>query len=356
MLEMRPDDLIRARLPEGSFDVVVFTDADGLFEDIQLAFERVRTLLTPNGFAIVARRARGATRLPPDMMTSLPMPDVASLLRLAGFTVLRQGTRRGQPRTRYLLAKRIEEPVASPLPGVSVICPCRNERGTVCDAIARVPAIGARTELIFVDGASSDGTAEAIEQAIHGYDGPLEIRLLRQGAARGKGDAVRQGFEAARFDVLVILDADLTVAPEDLPKFFRALSTGKGGLVNGVRLVYPMEVHAMRLLNRLGNRFFSVALSFLLRQPIKDALCGTKALYRDDYQRIAANRAFFGDFDPFGDFDLLFGAARLGMTIVDLPVRYHARTYGETKISRFTHGWYLLKMTVFGFRKLRLGF
>ena len=153
----------------------------------------------------------------------------------------------------------------------------------------------------------------------------------------------------------MILDADLTVAPEDLPKFFRVLTTGKGQLANGVRLVYPMEESAMRFLNRLGNRFFSAALSVLLEQPIDDSLCGTKALYRDDYERIAANRVFFGDFDPFGDFDLLFGAARLGMKIVDVPVRYRARIYGETKISRFVHGWYLLKMTAFGFRKLRLG-
>jgi len=152
----------------------------------------------------------------------------------------------------------------------------------------------------------------------------------------------------------MILDSDLTVPPEDLPKFYNALVTSKGELINGVRLVYPMEGQAMRFLNLVGNKFFSAALSWILQQPIKDSLCGTKALYKRDYDRIAKNRSFFGDFDPFGDFDLLFGAARLSMKIVDLPVRYRARTYGETKISRFTHGWFLLKMTAFGFKKFRM--
>lgn len=186
------------------------------------------------------------------------------------------------------------------------------------------------------------------------YRGPLDLKLVRQGAGRGKGDAVRKGFAAATGDVLMILDSDLTVPPEDLPKFYRALVAGKGELINGVRLVYPMEDEAMRLLNLLGNKFFSAALSWILEQPIKDSLCGTKVLARRHYQAIAANRAFFGDFDPFGDFDLLFGAAQLNLKIVDLPVRYRARTYGETKISRFRHGWLLVKMTAFGFQRFRM--
>jgi hypothetical protein len=153
----------------------------------------------------------------------------------------------------------------------------------------------------------------------------------------------------------MILDADLTVSPEDLIKFYSALVSGKGEFINGVRLVYPMEGQAMRFLNLLGNKFFSLALGWLLEQPIKDSLCGTKVLYRRDYDRIAEQRSFFGDFDPFGDFDLLFGAARLNLKIVDLPVRYRARTYGETKIDRFRHGWILLKMTAFGFKAFKTG-
>jgi glycosyltransferase involved in cell wall biosynthesis len=181
------------------------------------------------------------------------------------------------------------------------------------------------------------------------------MSLIHQGDGRGKGDAVRKGFQAAQGDVLFILDADLTVPPEDLPKFYRALVTRKGEFINGVRLVYPMEGEAMRFLNLIGNKFFSAALSWLMEQPVKDSLCGTKVLYRRDYERIANHRSFFGDFDPFGDFDLLFGAARLNLKIVDLPIRYRARTYGDTKISRFTDGWLLLKMTAFGFRKMRMG-
>jgi glycosyltransferase involved in cell wall biosynthesis len=215
--------------------------------------------------------------------------------------------------------------------------------------------MGPGTELIFVDGNSSDGTVEEIETVIREYKGPLTLRYIPQGDGKGKGDAVRKGFAAAKNDVLMILDSDLTVPPEDLPKFYRALVQQKGEFINGVRLVYPMEGEAMRFLNLLGNKFFSLALSWVLEQPIKDSLCGTKVLYRSDYDRIAAHRAYFGDFDPFGDFDLLFGAARLNMRIVDLPVRYRARTYGETKIDRFAHGWLLLKMTGFGFAKLRMG-
>jgi len=255
----------------------------------------------------------------------------------------------------YFVARPVEPTFAEPLPSVSVICPCKNEKGNIREAIRRTPVMGSGTELIFVDGSSTDGTREEILAAIEQYDGPLTVRLVDQGDGVGKGDAVRKGFAAAQNDVFMILDSDLTVPPEDLPKFYRALATGKGEFVNGVRLVYPMEGQAMRFLNHIGNKFFSLALSWLLEQPIKDSLCGTKVLYRKDYDRIADNRHFFGDFDPFGDFDLLFGAARLNMKIVDVPIRYRDRTYGDTKISRFTHGWLLLKMTAFGFKKLRMG-
>jgi len=153
--------------------------------------------------------------------------------------------------------------------------------------------------------------------------------------------------------VLMILDADLTVPPEDLPKFYRALAAGKGELINGTRLVYPMEDQAMRFLNLLGNKFFSLCFSWLLNQRLKDTLCGTKVIGREDYARLAAGRGYFGDFDPFGDFDLLFGASKLNLKITELPIRYRARTYGETQISRFRHGWLLLRMCVFAARKLK---
>ena len=168
-----------------------------------------------------------------------------------------------------------------------------------------------------------------------------------------KGGAVREAFAQARGDLLFILDADLTVPPEDLPKFYQVAASGMADLVNGVRLVYPMEQQAMRFWNMVGNKFFSMAFGWLLGQPIKDTLCGTKVLLRRHYELIAANRSYFGDFDPFGDFDLLFGAARLNLRILDLPVRYSARTYGQTNISRWKHGWLLLRMVWFAARRLK---
>lgn len=170
----------------------------------------------------------------------------------------------------------------------------------------------------------------------------------------GKGNAVRKGFKKASGDILMILDADLTVAPEDLPKFYDAVASGKGEFINGCRLVYPLEKQAMRLLNMLGNKFFNLAFTWLLNQRIKDTLCGTKVLKKKDYLNIEKNRVFFGEFDPFGDFDLLFGSAKLNLKIVEIPIRYRARAYGETQISRFKHGWLLLKMTVFAFFKFKV--
>jgi SAM-dependent methyltransferase len=235
---------------------------------------------------------------------------------------------------------------------VSVIVPTRNEAGNVAAAIARTPVMGAKTELIFVEGGSTDGTWETINNAIKDYRGPLAISAYQQ-QGKGKGDAVRLGFSKATGDVLMILDADLTVPPEELPIFYDVIARGLGDYVQGTRLVYPMDPGAMRFLNKLGNLAFSQLFTYLLQQPIKDTLCGTKVLWRRDYERLAAARHFFGDFDPFGDFDLIFGAARLNLKIVEIPVRYRERVYGETNISRWKHGWLLLKMSGVAARKLR---
>jgi glycosyltransferase involved in cell wall biosynthesis len=237
------------------------------------------------------------------------------------------------------------------MPRVSVIVPARNEAGNVPSIFQRVPEMGAGTELVFVEGGSTDNTRSAIEQAILTF--PQREAVLYQQEGRGKGDAVRMGFIRARGDVLMILDADLTVPPEDLPRFYDALVSGKGDLVNGVRLVYPMEKEAMRFLNLLGNKFFSLVFSWLLGQPVKDTLCGTKVLWKSAYETIAANRSYFGDFDPFGDFDLIFGAAKLNYKITDIPVRYRERTYGTTNIDRWRHGWLLLRMVAFAARRLK---
>jgi glycosyltransferase involved in cell wall biosynthesis len=206
-----------------------------------------------------------------------------------------------------------------------------------------MPIMGSGTEIIFVEGGSKDDTFARIQQVAASAVRPVPIRVLQQ-TGKGKGNAVREGFAAADGEILLILDADLTTPPEDLPKFYNALADGHTEFANGVRLVYPMEEKAMRFLNMCANKFFSIAFTWILGQPIKDTLCGTKAVSRANYLRIAANRSFFGDFDPFGDFDLLFGAAKLNLKITDIPVRYRDRTYGETNISRWSHGWLLLKM------------
>jgi SAM-dependent methyltransferase len=388
-LDLRVLDVERDALPEGPFDAILLSDAIGMLDDIQRALERLRPLLGPSGRIFVtyynfvwepllklAERVGLKTRWPDQNWLS--MADIQNLLYLAGYEVFRHGTDilmpaqvpgvslflnrvAGQlPALRevslvdYFVARAAPDADAQASASVSIICPCRNEKGNIRQAVLRTPLMGSATELIFVDGNSSDGTVEEIEAVLREYRGPLSLRLVPQGDGKGKGDAVRKGFAAAKHDVLMILDSDLTVPPEDLPKFYRALVSGKGDFINGVRLVYPMEGEAMRFLNLLGNKFFSSALSWLLEQPIKDSLCGTKVLYRRAYDEIARHRSFFGDFDPFGDFDLLFGAARLNLRIVDLPVRYRARTYGETKIDRFANGWMLAKMTAFGFKKLRM--
>lgn len=358
-VELHVADVERDRLPEGPFDVALFSDA-GRLVDAQRAFEAVRPLLSPEGRIVVLRWTLLARSLPGStgagdepsggQRSDVPFGSLEGMLHLAGYEVMDRGA---GLLVAHAVARPVPERVPDPAPGVSVVCPCLDERGNVRDVIARTPPLGSRTELIFVDGGSTDGTVQEIERAMATYAGPLELRLLHQGSAAGKGDAVRKGFAAAAHEVLVILDSDLSVPPEELPKFYRALVTGKGDLVNGARLVYAMEESAMRPLNLLGNRLFSSALSSILGQPIADSLCGTKALRARNYARIAENRAFFGDLDPFGDFDLLFGAARLGMKIVDVPIRYRARTYGQTKIHRFADGLRLLRMAALGFRRLR---
>jgi len=251
----------------------------------------------------------------------------------------------------YVLRRRRRHVEPRPI-SVSVVVPARNEAGNIQAAIDRTPVMGSGTELIFVEGNSTDDTWATIERCVAAYRGPLKLSAHRQ-TGKGKGDAVRLGFEKATGDLLMILDADLTVPPEDLPSFFEVAARGQADFVQGTRLVYPMEAGAMRFFNKLGNVAFSQLFTYLLQQPIRDTLCGTKVLWRKDYERIAANRAYFGDFDPFGDFDLIFGAARLNLKIAEIPVRYRDRTYGETNIQRWKHGVLLLKMSAVAARKLK---
>lgn len=253
----------------------------------------------------------------------------------------------------FTFAKRVEREAGSgERYSVSVVIPARNESGNIENAILRMPKLGKDTEIIFVESNSSDDTWERILSVKEKYASTHNIKTIRI-EGEGKKQAVKKGFEAAEGDVLMILDADLTVAPEDLTKFYNAIAEGKGDFINGSRLVYPMEREAMRFLNLLGNKFFSSVFSWLLDQRLKDTLCGTKVLFRKDYEKLSANRAFFGDFDPFGDFDLLFGAYKLNLCIAELPVRYRERTYGRTNISLFKHGFLLLRMCFFAARKIK---
>jgi SAM-dependent methyltransferase len=369
------------------FDAVILSDLVNELWDVQAVLERVRSVCTPSTRIIVNSYSRlwehplaAVRRLglakPVLKLNWLAVEDVENLLRLSGYEPLRRtaevlwpiGTPllaaacnrflvrlwpfRHMALTNFVIAR--PEPrglEAGAPPVVTVVVPARNEAGNILDIFRRVPEMGAGTDLVFVEGHSTDDTLATIEREIRNHP-ERKARLFRQ-EGKGKGDAVRLGYAKARGDVLMILDADLTVPPEDLPRFYEALVSGKGEFVNGVRLVYPMEDRAMRFLNLVANKAFGLAFSWLLGQTIKDTLCGTKVLWRKDYERLAANRAYFGDFDPFGDYDLIFGAARQNLKIVDLPIRYRERTYGTTNIQRFRHGLLLLRMVLFAARRIK---
>ena len=369
------------------FDYVIICNSLGGWYDVQKVFENIRSAVTDDTRVIVTYYnylwefvlelgSLLKIRRPSKYQNWLSQNDIVNLLELAGFEPIRQNSFVLLPKRIWLITSFFNYILAL-LPGircfnlinliiarqmpvqktqnelsVSVIVPCRNEKGNIADAIDRIPQMGRETEIIFVDGSSSDGTAEEVEKQIANHL-QRKIKLIRQGSGIGKGDAVRRGFAAAAGDVLVIQDADLTAPPEDLPKFFKALCDGRGEYINGSRLVYPMEKQAMRFLNVLGNKFFSVLFTWLLGQRFKDTLCGTKMISRKNYELIAANRSYFGEFDPFGDFDLIFGAVKQNLKVVEVPVSYKARTYGETNISRFKHGWLLLKMSWIAFKKIK---
>jgi SAM-dependent methyltransferase len=384
-LEFQVDNLEDLQLDE-KFDYVVLSDLLGFLYDVQRGLENLRRVCSPRTRIVISyynflwepvlgagERLGLKARSP--AQNWLGSADIVNLLDLAGFQVVRKTSRlllpKGVPllsllcnrllvnlpvfRHLSLTAVIVARPKPVPRtdrPSCTVVVPARNERGNIEEAIRRTPRIGCHTEIIFVEGNSNDGTAEEIQRVIAAHP-DCDIKFIPQGSGRGKGDAVRKGFAAATGDVVMILDADLTVPPEELSKFYNALIAGHGDFIHGSRLVYPMQDQAMRFLNILGNKFFSLAFSYLLDQRFKDTLCGTKVLYRTDYEQIAANRSYFGDFDPFGDFDLIFGAAKLNLKITEIPIHYLARTYGTTNISRFKHGWLLLRMSVFAMRKMK---
>jgi SAM-dependent methyltransferase len=372
-------------LDGGPFDYIILSDIMGSLEDCQATLENLHQLCGQDTRVIISYYAhiwqpllglaeRLGLKMPQVEQNYLPIKDISNLLSLSDFDVVKQERRillpvkllglgplvnrylsfmpllRNLAIRNYTIARSNKSaPMAEQ--SVSIIVPCRNEKGNIEAALERLPKFGKSQELIFIEGHSNDGTYEEIERVAKAYDGEIKIRYARQDGI-GKGDAMRKGYALAKNDILMILDADLTVAPEALPKFYNALVSGKGNFINGSRLVYPMDNDAMRFLNLIANSAFARLFSWLLNQDITDTLCGTKVLSRAHYDLISANRHYFGDFDPFGDFDLIFGAAKQHLRIVDIPIRYAGRSYGETQISRFRHGVLLIRMVFFAYRKL----
>jgi len=386
-LEFYQMDAENLQLQE-TFDFIIISDTLGYFEDIQRAFKELAKVVHPGTRIIITfhsflwqpllKMAEWLhLKMPQPHLNWLNKPDIINLLELEGFDIIKQGRRFLFPKFFPLLSWFFNKYIAHlplfnrlcitgyiiALPAVfgamnnkdysvSVIVPVRNEAGNIENAVKHTPRLGKHTEIIFVEGHSTDNTLAEIKRVYEKYKNEYDIKYTEQDG-KGKGDAVRKGFAMANGDILMILDGDLTVPPEDLSKFYNAIATGKGEYINGSRLVYPMEKQAMRMLNVLGNKFFSIMFSWLLSQPLKDTLCGTKVISKENWEKLSANRSYFGEFDPFGDFDLIFGASKLNLKIVEVPIRYRAREYGKTNISRFRHGWLLLKMVFFAMNKIK---
>lgn len=372
------------------FDLVILSNLIGHLDDVQEVLKQLHKVCHPQSKIIItyynylwepvlklAESAGLKTKTP--IQNWLSLTDINNLLYLAGFDVYRNTKRMifpfSVPLLKGLLNRYLAKlpffrffsiniyTFAKPAPtlsreeygdkySVSVVIPARNESGNIENAVLRLPKLGKHTEIIFIEGNSTDDTWSKIQEIGMKYASSHDIKIAQQ-SGKGKADAVRKGFAMATGDILMILDADLTVPPEDLPKFYDAIASGKGDFINGSRLVYPMDKEAMRFLNLLGNKFFSSAFTWLLEQKFKDTLCGTKVIFRNDYYRLVKNQSYFGDFDPFGDYDLIFGAHKLNHKIVEIPIRYKERTYGSTNISRFRHGLILLRMCIFAARKIK---
>ena len=370
--------------PGISIDYIIISDLITSIWDVQAFFHNIRSYVNPRTKIIISSynylwepvlnlgEFFGLKAKQP-LQNWLSIKDIENILHLEGFEIVKVEKKLLFPKFIPLFNLIVNKFLAN-LPGinsldliqfitarpiysepkefsVTIVVPARNEKGNMENAIKRTPKFGTHQEFIFIEGNSSDGTYEEMLRVQHAYP-EVDMKVMKQ-TGKGKGNAVREAFDVATCDILMILDADLTTPPEDMPKFYEALRNNKGEFINGCRLVYPMEGEAMRFLNYLGNKFFGWFFSFILGQRLKDTLCGTKVLFREDYKKIIANRHYFGDFDPFGDFDLLFGAAKLNLKITEVIVRYRDREYGSTQISRFTHGWLLIKMSLFAARKIK---
>ena len=365
-------------------DYIIVSDLLTSLWDVQAFFRKLRSYVTPRTKIIISSYnyiwepmlRMGETlglKAKQPLQNWLTIKDIENILQLENFEIIKVEKKLLVPKYLPIFNLLFNKFLAN-LPGinsldliqfisvrpvysdpkefsVTIVVPARNEMGNMENAIKRTPKFGSHQEFIFIEGHSNDGTYEEMIRVQKAYP-EVDMKVMRQ-TGKGKGNAVREAFDVATCDILMILDADLTTPPEDMPKFYEALRNNKGEFINGCRLVYPMDKEAMRFLNYMGNKFFGWLFSFLLGQRLKDTLCGTKVLFRNDYKKITANRKYFGDFDPFGDFDLLFGAAKLNLKITEVIVRYRDREYGSTQISRFTHGWLLIKMSLFAARKIK---
>jgi hypothetical protein len=369
------------------YDYLVMTDLLGYVSDIQEHLSQAVKLLEPDGHLVITQYStlwEPVLRLASFLglrrkeieQNWLTLNDLKNFGHLAGLETVKSGSKILIPLYlpliswffnrilvnlfpfsrfglfHYLVLRHQQVSDFEIAPSLSIIVAARNEEGTIERIAKELPALGEFTEVVFIEGGSSDNTLEEIKRVVKEVKTGKKLSFGVQ-TGKGKGDAVRLGFEMAKGDIVTIYDADMTVPPNDIKKFYQALVENKGEFINGSRLVYPMEKESMRLLNFVGNKFFSFAFSWILGQSLKDTLCGTKMLWKKDYEAIKRGRAFFGDFDPFGDFDLLFGAAKLNLKIIDLPIRYGERVYGSTNISRWSHGWLLLRMTFFAARKIK---
>ena len=371
---------------EGTFDYIVVVDTIGSLEDCQAFFDLLHPLCTRETRLVIGYFSHlwypalklaewAGLRMPHPPQNVLAPADVQALARLANFDPVKSEQRLLMPVSclgigrfvnrfisvlpgfrmfalrHYVVCRSLPRIDEDNLKSATVVVPARNERGNIEPAVQRIPQFCDDIEIIFIEGHSKDGTFEEMERVKAAYP-QKDIKLMRQ-PGKGKADAVFTAYDVARGDVLMILDADLTMPPEQLPKFWNAIKSGQGEYINGSRLIYPLEDDAMRFLNLIANKTFSYLFSWLLNQRYTDTLCGTKVMRRSDYYRLRDGKAYFGDFDPFGDFDLIFGASKLNLKSVDMPIRYAARSYGETQISRFRHGFMLLRMVVFAFFKIK---
>jgi SAM-dependent methyltransferase len=372
-----------------NFDYILFNDIDDTVDVLQalqnlkpLCRRHTRLLVTTYNHLwepLIAFAEWTGMKVPRTEQNWLSPADIQNLMRLAGFEALETHRIVLLPKyvpllstflnrfcarlpflhrlcmTQVVVARMLPSSVSKEELSVSVIIPCKDERENVEDAVRRIPQLGSETEIIFCDDQSTDGTAEEVLRVQSLY--PQKDIRLEHGPGVCKSQNVWTGFNAATGDILMILDADLTTIPEELPYFIDVIISGQAEFLNGSRLVYPVPKGAMNTANMLGNKFFSVAFTYLLGQRVKDTLCGTKVLWRSDWERIKPMLGSWGTKDRWGDYELLFGAAKLNLKILDLPVHYQERIYGSTKMTKvFRNGLVMLKMCWHGFLKLKLGY